>query len=343
MKITRGFASDNNSGAHPKILEAIHQANAGHVLAYGADPFTERATQKIKALFRNEPEVFFVFNGTAANVLALSSLTEPFHAVLCAETAHVNVDECGAPERFTGSKLVTCPTPDGKLTPAMLNKIYKGTDDQHHVQPRVVSISQCTEMGTVYTKREIKVLADWAHERKMFLCVDGARIANAVAASGISISEMLEETGVDAFSFGGTKNGLLLGEAVVFLNTALAENFKYRRKQGMQLASKMRFLACQFEAMLEGDLWLKTAAHANRMAKLLEKEMKELSGVRITQKVEGNGVFAVLPKAVIPRLQEKAFFFVWSEELGEVRWMCSWDTTEEDIKNFALEARKLLA
>lgn len=342
MKSPRGFASDNNSGAHPQILEAIMKANSGHALAYGSDPYTEQATKKIQALFKKPSEVFFVFNGTAANVLALSALTEPFHAVLCTETAHIHVDECGAPERFTGNKLVTCPSADGKLTIPQLDKAYKGIGDQHHVQPKVVAISQSTEMGTVYTKDELKKLSDWAHERKMFLYVDGARIANAVASQNISISQMLEETGVDAFSFGGTKNGLLLGEAIVFLNTDLAKDFKFRRKQGMQLASKMRFLSCQFEAMLKDDLWLKNATHANGMAKLLEQEVKEIPGIRITQKVEGNGVFAILPKAVIPELQEKAFFYVWNEERGEVRWMASWDTAEEDVKAFAETARKLL-
>jgi len=342
MKNPRGFASDNNSGAHPSILEAIAKANHGHALAYGSDSLTESAVRKIQAQFRGFSEAHFVFNGTAANVLALSAMTEPFSAILCTENAHIHVDECGAPERFTGCKLVTTPSPDGKLTPALLNKIYSGIGDQHHVQPKVVSVSESTEMGTVYSANELKALADWAHGRKMFLYVDGARIANAVASLNISLRHLIEDSGVDAFSFGGTKNGMLMGEAVVFLNQELAENFKFRRKQGMQLASKMRFLACQFEAMLENDFWLVSAAHANRMAKLLEAGMRELPGVRITQQVEANGVFATLPQEAIAKLQEKSFFYVWNQAQGEVRWMTSWDTTEEDISGFVAEARRIL-
>jgi threonine aldolase len=342
MKNSRGFASDNNSGAHPAILEAIAKANEGHVLAYGSDPFTLSASKKIQALFSGFSEVYFVFNGTAANVLALSAMTEPFHAVLCTENAHIHVDECGAPETFTGCKLLTAPSPDGKLTIAQLDRMYIGIGDQHHVQPKVVSVSQSTEMGTVYSSAELTELAAWAHERKMYLYVDGARIANAVASLGCSISDLLEKSGVDAFSFGGTKNGLVLGEAVVFLNKGLAENFKFRRKQGMQLASKMRYLACQFEAMFEDGLWLATAAHSNRMAKLLEEGMRELPGVKITQKVEANGVFAILPREAVAKLQEQSFFYVWNHVTGEVRWMCSWDTSEEDVRSFVTKARTLL-
>lgn len=342
MKNSRGFASDNNSGAHPQILEAIHRANQGHALAYGNDPLTETATKKIQALFKGFSETHFVFNGTAANVLALSAMTEPFNAILCTESAHIHVDECGAPERFTGCKLVTTSSPDGKLTPALLDKIYSGIGDQHHVQPKVVSVSQSTEMGTVYSPAELKALAQWAHARKMYLYVDGARIANAVASLNINISQLLEDSGVDAFSFGGTKNGMLMGEAVVFLNKELAADFKFRRKQGMQLASKMRFLACQFEEMLSNDLWLKTSAHANRMAKLLEAGMRELPGVKITQKVDANGVFAILPKEAISRLQDVSFFYVWNPGTCEVRWMTSWDTTEEDVEAFVTKARALL-
>jgi threonine aldolase len=339
---TRGFASDNNSGAHPAVLEALLRANQGHVLAYGDDPHTRAATEAIQALFSRKPEVFFVWNGTGANVLALSAMLDSFSAVLCSESAHIHADECGAPERFTSAKLITIPTPDGKLTPDLLERHYHGVGDQHHVQPKVVSVSQSTEMGTVYRPRELKALAEWAHARDMYLYVDGARIANALAGLGCTIAEMLEETGVDAFSFGGTKNGMLFGEAVVFLNRELARDFKFRRKQGMQLASKMRFLACQFEAMLSGGLWLETAAHANTMARLLESEMRKLSGVRITQRVDANGVFAVLPKEAIRPLQERRFFYVWNPEICEVRWLCSWDTTEQDVRDFAADAKRIL-
>lgn len=343
MEPRRGFASDNNSGVHPEVLAAIIRANEGHVRAYGDDPHTADATAKIRALFRGPAEPFFVFNGTGANVLALSAMTEPHHAILCTETAHIHVDECGAPERFTGCKLVTTASLDGKLTPALCDRLYRGVGDQHHVQPRVVSVSQSTEMGTVYSAAELRALADWAHARQMFLFVDGARIANAAASLGIPLAAMLEDTGVDAFSFGGAKNGLLLGEAVVFFRPELADGFRFRRKQGMQLGSKMRFLACQFGALLTDELWLRNARHANAMAKLLEREMSSVPGVRITQKVQGNGVFAVIPREAIAQLQAKTFFYVWNEDLSEVRWLTSWDTTESDVREFAAEARKILS
>jgi threonine aldolase len=338
----RGFASDNNSGAHPAVLDAIARANTGHVRAYGDDPWTEGSVKKIQALFRRAPAVHFVFNGTGANVLALAAMTEPHHAILCTSTAHIEVDECGAPERFTSCKLVTTPSPDGKLTPALCDRLYRGVGDQHHVQPRVVAVSNSTEMGTVYSPAELRALAEWAHARKMYLYVDGARIANACASLGCGLRELLEDTGVDAFSFGAAKNGALLGEAVVLLNGELADGFVFRRKQGMQLASKMRFLACQFEALLTEDLWLRNARHANAMAKLLESSVREIPGVRITQRVDANGVFAVIPQSAIAKLQAVSFFYVWNPDTSEVRWLTSWDTTEEDIRIFAAEARKVL-
>jgi threonine aldolase len=343
MKLPRGFASDNNSGIHPSVLEAIGKANEGHCRAYGDDPFTASATAKMQALFKGSAEVFFVFNGTGANVLALSAMAAPHHAILCTENAHIHVDECGAPERFTGCKLVTIASPDGKLTPALCDRLYRGVGDQHHVQPRVLAVSQSTELGTVYSPEELRALAEWAHTRSMYLYVDGARIANAAASLGVTLSEMLEETGVDAFSFGGAKNGILLGEAVVILRPELAKDFRFRRKQGMQLSSKMRFLACQFEALLNNDLWLKNAAHANAMAKLLEREMAAVPGVRITQKVQANGVFAVLPAGAAAKLQAQAFFYVWNPETGEVRWLTSWDTSERDVHAFVESARRILS
>jgi threonine aldolase len=342
MNLPRGFASDNNSGIHPAVLAAIARANEGHCRAYGDDPFTASATAKIKALFKKRAEVFFVFNGTGANVLALSAMAAPHHAVLCTENAHIHVDECGAPERFTGCKLVTTPSPDGKLTPALCERVYRGVGDQHHVQPRVVAVSQSTELGTVYSPAELRSLADWAHARSMYLYVDGARIANAAASLGVTLSEMLEDTGVDAFSFGGAKNGILLGEAVVILAPELAKDFRFRRKQGMQLGSKMRFLSCQFEALLDGNLWLKNASHANAMARLLEREMGVIPAVRITQKVQANGVFAVLPEGAAAKLQAEAFFYVWNPDTGEVRWLTSWDTTEQDVHAFVASARRIL-
>ena len=342
MNLPRGFASDNNSGIHPAVLAAIGRANEGHCRAYGDDPFTASAVGKIQAVFKGPAEVFFVFNGTGANVLALSAMAAPHQAVICTENAHIHVDECGAPERFTGCKLLTVAVTDGKLTPAHCDRLYRGVGDQHHVQPRVVAVSQSTELGTVYSPAELRALADWAHQRSMFLYVDGARIANAAASLGVSLSEMLEDTGVDAFSFGGAKNGLLMGEAVVILRPELAHDFRFRRKQGMQLGSKMRFLSCQFEALLDGDLWLKNATHANAMARLLEKEMGSLPGVRITQKVQANGVFAVLPTHATEKLRAETFFYVWNPDTGEVRWLTSWDTSEQDIHAFANSARRIL-
>jgi threonine aldolase len=282
-----------------------------------------------------EVEVFFVFNGTAANSLSLLAMTKSYHAVLCTEAAHIYTDECGAPERFTGCKLIPIPDVNGKLTLESVEHHYHGIGDQHHVQPRVVSITQATEMGTVYQPQEIRALAGFAHAHNMFLHMDGARIANAAASLGQTLKQATADLGVDVLSFGGTKNGLMGAEAVVFLNPSLGDDFRFLRKQGMQLASKMRFLAVQFETILTGDLWLRSAQHANRMARLLEQEIRRIPQVRIVYPVEANGVFAQVPQHAIARLQERYFFYVWSEEEGVVRWMCSFDTTEDDIRQFA--------
>ncbi|WNG58226.1 low specificity L-threonine aldolase [Archangium gephyra] len=342
MNPKRGFASDNNAGIHPTILEAIARANVGHALAYGGDPWTERAVAKFREHLGSHVDVHFVFNGTGANVLGLSTLLKPYHAILCAESAHINVDECGAPEKATGCKLVDIPTPDGKLTPALVEPRIRGLGDQHHVQPRVISISQSTEMGTVYTPEEIRALADLAHRHGMYLHMDGARISNAAAALGVPLRAITTDCGVDVLSFGGTKIGLMLGEAVVVFEPKLAPDFRFLRKQGMQLASKMRFVAAQFEALLTDDLWLKSARHANAMAALLAREVSSVPRVRITRATQANGVFATLPKELIPRMQEHAFFYVWDESISEVRWMTSFDTTEEDVRGFASRLRELV-
>lgn len=339
----RGFASDNNSGIHPRILEAISSANIDHAVAYGDDPWTNRAKFAIQNFFAKEVETFFVFNGTAANTLSISALLKPFHAVICTDTAHIQVDECGAPERFSGAKLIPISTKNGKLNPQLIEPRLHGVGNQHHVQPKLISISQTTELGTVYSPEEIRNLALYAHRHGLFLHVDGARISNAAASLGISLSEMLEVTGVDVFTFGGTKNGLLLGEAVVFLNRSLAEDFQYIRKQGMQLASKMRFLSCQFEAFLQDDLWLKNAKHANFMAQRLAEAVRNLPKVRITQDVAANAVFVALPREVIAMLQKKFFFYVWDENESIVRWMTSFDTSEQDIDAFVTELKKVLS
>lgn len=338
----RGFASDNNAGVHPDILEAMRSVNNGHVIAYGDDPYTEHALLKMKQIFGEDTGIFFVFIGTAANVLGLSSVAQPYHAIICPDTAHIHVDECGAPEKFSGCKLLTVSTPDGKLTVDLIARHMHGIGFEHHVQPRVISITQSTELGTVYTIEEIRNIADYAHENDMVLHMDGARISNAAVALDKSFYEMTGKAGVDVLSFGGTKNGMMYGEAVVFFNPLLYGDFKYRRKQGMQLSSKMRYIAAQFDAYLENDLWKSNALHANRMARKLHTSVKDISGVEVTQPVESNAVFARIPASIIPELQKEYFFYVWDEDRSEVRWMCSFDTTEEDIDGFTSLLRSML-
>ncbi len=335
MKPARSFASDNNAGVHPEVLQAIARANQGHAVGYGDDAWTQSAVGKFKQQFGSDIEVFMVFNGTAANCLSLKALTNSYHAVICAEAAHIYTDECGAPEKFTGCKLIPVPTRDGKLSVESVGHACHGIGDQHHVQPRVISITQATEVGTVYKPHEIKSLARFAHEHGMFLHVDGARIANAAASLGQTLRQATRDLGVDVLSFGGTKNGALGAEAVVFFDKKLSHDFLYLRKQGMQLASKMRFISAQFEALFTRDLWLKSAQHANRMARLLQKQLREIPEVRIVYKVEANGVFAKVPRKAIPRMLKRYFFYVWNEEQSVVRWMCSFDTTEQDVKQFA--------
>ncbi len=333
MKTERGFASDNNAGIHPAVLKAIEQANVGHAIGYGDDQWTREATAKFRELF-GDVQVFFVYGGTSANVLSLQAMTGSFNGVLCSSVAHMNVDECGAPEKFTGCKLIPISSPDGKITVEQIRQHAHGVGDEHHVQPRVVSITQATEYGTVYSVDEIKAITDFAHANGMLVHVDGARIANAAVSLGVGLNDITGRAGVDALSFGGTKNGMMLGEAVVFFNKPLATNFKYIRKQGMQLYSKMRFISAQFTALFSDDLWQKNAAHANKMAQELAWRIREIPQIQITQEVQSNSVFAVLPKKIIPQLQEKYFFYVWNEEKGEVRFMTSFDTTEEDIEDF---------
>ena len=339
MKPTRSFASDNNAGVHPDILKAISAANQGHVVGYGDDAYTQSAQALFKKQLGEDIQVFFVFNGTAANCLSLKALTDSYHAVICAEGAHIYVDECGAPEKFTGCKLVPVPAKNGKLTVEAVRSAYHGIGDEHHVQPKVISITQATEVGTVYGASEIRALADFAHEYGMFLHVDGARIANAVAAQGINLREATRDLGIDVLSFGATKNGALGAEAVVFFNPELAANFKFYRKQAMQLASKMRFLSVQFNAMFTNDLWLQNARHANRMAQLLKREVSRIPQLKIIYPVEANGVFAQIPRKAIAKLQKRYFFYVWNEAQSVVRWMCSWDTTADDVKQFAAFVR----
>ena len=339
-KPTRNFASDNNAGVHPEVLEAIARANQGHVIAYGDDSFTRSAIAKFEEHFGAGIDVFFTFNGTGANVLGLQSLNRSYHAVLCSEFAHIYTDECGAPEKHTGCKLIPLPHQDGKIILDSVRRAYHGIGDQHHVQARVISITQSTEMGTVYQPEEIQELARFAHEHEMFLHMDGARIANAAASLGQTLRQATRDLGVDVLSFGGTKNGIMGGEAVVFFNSKpsgrkLSPDFLYLRKQGMQLASKMRFIAAQFEALLSNDLWRRSAEHSNRMARLLEAELRQIRQIKIVWKVEANGVFAQIPLHAIQKIKDRYFFYDWIEEECIVRWMCSFDTTEEDVKEFA--------
>ena len=334
MKQLRGFASDNNSGIHPEILKSIERANSGHVVAYGDDIYTTRAVSKVREHFGDDVEVFFVLTGTAANVLGLSQITDTYNSIICAETAHINVDECGAPEKYSGCKLLPVQTANGKLTIENIKKYIHGFEFEHSSQPKVISISQPTELGTVYSIDETVKLSDYAHNYNMLLHMDGARLSNAAVSLGVGFKELTADAGVDILSFGGTKNGMLFGESIIIINNSLADNFKYIRKQGMQLASKMRFISAQFERYLTDDLWKVNAEHANKMALLLYEELSGLPKIEITQKVESNGVFAVLPGKYIEALQKEYFFYIWDEEKSEVRWMTSFDTTEEDIYGF---------
>ena len=341
-KPSRSFASDNNAGVHPEIIEAVKKANEGHVVAYGDDPYTARAVSIFKERLGRNVEVFFVFGGTGANVLGLKALTKSYEALICADTAHINVDECGAPEKFTGCKLLSAPTPNGKLKIEHISPHLHAAGNEHHVQPRVISVSQATEMGTVYTVRELKELSNFARKNNFLLHMDGARIANAAVSLNATLKEITADVGVDVLSFGGAKNGMMYGEAVVFFNPKMASDFKYIRKQGMHLPSKMRFIAAQFEALLAGDLWRRSATHANRMAQMLASELKKIPHIELTQPVESNGVFAIVPQKYISQLQKKYFFYVWNEEISEVRLMTSFDTTEEDIEDFVTLVRKVV-
>jgi threonine aldolase len=333
VSAARGFASDNSAPVHPEVLAAIARVNAGHAFGYGHDDYTHSVEELIAAQFSPRARAFFVFNGTGANVLSLRAACRPWEGVICATTAHLNTDEGGAPEQIAGVKLLTVEAEDGKLTPELLRTRIERLGDEHAVQPRVISISQCTELGTVYRHDELRAISAVAREHGLILHVDGARLANAAAALDVKLFAAFGDA--DIVSFGGTKNGLLAAEAVVFVNPELADGFLYLRKQSLQLASKMRFLAAQFEALIRDQLWLKLARHANAMAKRLADQIAAIDGVTITRPVEANAVFATLAPEAARLLQEQFAFYVWDERSGEVRWMCSWDTTEEDVDEFA--------
>ncbi|MGH9128847.1 MAG: threonine aldolase family protein [Acidimicrobiales bacterium] len=331
----RSFASDNHAGVHPEVLDAIAAANGGHQPSYGNDVYTARLGEVAAAHFGERAEIYPVFNGTGANVIALQSILPRWGAAVCADTAHIHTDENGAPERVGGVKLLTVAAPDGKLTPELVDRQAWGWGDEHRAQPLAVSISQSTELGTVYTPGEVAALAEHAHAHGMSLHMDGARLANAAAYLGTGLREVTTDAGVDVVSFGGTKNGLLFGEAVVVLNPDAATGLVYLRKMNMQLASKMRFASAQLIALLEGDLWLRSARHANAVAARLADAVRALDGVALSQPVQANAVFAVLPAGAADRLRATFPFHDWDRTTGEVRWMCSFDTTPEDVDRFA--------
>ncbi len=343
MSLPREFASDNTAPVHPAVLEALAAANDGPSPAYGADPWTARAIAWFRDQFGGETAVFPVWNGTGANVVALRALTRPWQAVVCTAQAHIEVDECGAPELLTGCKLIDMPTPDGKLTPAMLRAAMKGSGDFHHAQPAVVSLTQVTEYGTVYTRDELAGLCGTAHELGLRVHMDGARIANAAAALALPLRQFTRDAGVDILSFGATKNGAMGAEAVVVFDPGLAGEMLFLRKQSMQLASKMRYVSAQFLALAEGDLWLANARNSNAMAERLAAGVRGIPGIEITQKVEASAVFATLPPAVTVRLQREFHFDFWNHSPREVRWMTNWATSQEDVNEFLAAIRTEMA
>ena len=332
-KNRRGFASDNNAGVHPEILKELEIINTGHTLGYGGDIYTKRAEELFKEHLGNDAEVFFVFTGTAANVLGLTSITRAWNSIVTANSAHLETDECGAPEKFTGCKVLTSDTADGKITVDLITKHIHGFDFEHHAQPKVISITQSSEMGTVYTVPEIIKLADFAHSKGLLIHMDGARLANAAVSLNLPFKAFTTDAGVDVLSFGGTKNGMMFGEAVCFLKPGLSTDFKYMRKQGMQLASKMRFISAQFIAYFCNDLWKRNASHSNKMALLLAEKLRDINDIKITQKVQSNAIFVIIPHDVAEKVQSHYFFYPWNEEISEYRLMTSWDTTGDDIQS----------
>lgn len=337
----KSFASDNYSGIHPEIFEAIQRANNLHEISYGDDLFTEEANVIFERTF-GKVSVLYAFNGTGANVICLKCCTLPFQAVICSEFAHILVDECGAPTQSIGCSLLSVQTPDGKLTPELIKPFMNRIGNVHHTQPKVISISQSTELGTVYSLNELKTLCDFAHANNMYVHLDGARISNAVASLGVSLKEATVDCGVDIMSFGGTKNGLMIGEAVLIFNDELVANAPYFQKQTAQLFSKNRFIATQFSALLTNDLWLRMANHSNKMAQLLSAKVKLLPGVKVNRKVDANAVFAIIPQHTIEPLRSKYPFYEWDELTHEQRWMCSFDTSEEEVNEFVSTLKGLL-
>ena len=340
---SRGFASDNYAGVHPEVLAAIVAANGGHQVAYGEDEYTARLTEVLAGTFERAVDVYPVFNGTGANVLALQAVTPRWASVLTTSSAHIHADEAAAPERVGGLKVNVIDTPDGKLTPQLIEAHPSRVGDEHFAQIGVVSITNSTEVGTVYTAAEIRAIADLVHERGWVLHLDGSRLANAAAALGVGLHELTTDAGVDILSLGGTKSGAMIAEAVVVLAPERVAGATYLRKQSMQLASKMRFVSAQLLALFDGDLWRRNAGHANAMARRLADAVADIDGVRLVTDVEANAVFPILPREVSERLMERFRFYFWDETTGQVRWMCAWDTTESDVDAFAAAVREELA
>jgi len=330
----RGFGSDNNAGVHPDILKEMISSNSGHVTGYGTDIYTEQARSIFKEHFGSSTETYFVFTGTGANVLGLSAITRSWNSVITASTAHLEGDECGAPEKFIGCKVLVVDTPDGKVTPDLIDKHIHGIDFEHHSQPKVVSITQATEMGTVYSVDEIRAISDFAHSKGMLVHMDGARIANAAVYLNLPFKAFTTDAGVDVLSFGGTKNGMMLGESICFLKSGLSGDFKYIRKQGMQLASKMRFISAQYIGYFRNELWKMCAVQSNAMAQMLGNKLKQIPGITVTQKVQSNGIFVIIPTEIAEKIRSHYFFYPWDEKKSEWRLMCSWDTEEKDIEDF---------
>ena len=328
----KSFGSDNHSGAHQAVVDAVIAANTGDATAYGEDEWTRRATAELRELFRAEGDVFFVFNGSAANVLGLSLLLRRYEAVICAESAHIHTDECGAAEQILGTKLLTVPSPDGKITVEGIACHLRGRGDEHHAQPGAVAITQTTELGTCYSLAELRTISEFCHTNDLRLFIDGARLANAAAQLDCSLADLAAYA--DVLSFGGTKNGALGAEAVIVMRPELVADAHYLRKQQLQLASKMRFLAAQFLALLDRDLWRQSASHANAMAQRLARGIQDLPGVELAYPVESDAVFARLDPQHIEVLQREWYFYVWDEETSTVRWMTAFDTTESDVDQF---------
>lgn len=337
----RGFGSDNHAGVHPQILASFISANQDHAPSYGTDEWTENAVSEFRNHFGAQAQVFFVFNGTAANVTALRALTKPFQSVLCSDVAHINVDECGAPEAMAGCKLIAVPSHNGKISVAELEKAFIRRGDQHFSQSQVLSITQPTELGTTYSMDELRSLIAWAKNKKLYVHIDGARLSNAATFLKKTFKELTTDLGVDVVSFGGTKNGLMMGEAVIFLNKELAHDFKYIRKQSSQLPSKSRFIACQFHAYFTNDLWKKIATHSHEMALYLFDSVRNIPGVEVREAPQSNAVFAKIPNTWVKQLRSHYFFYIWDENTFECRWMTSWDTQKEDIDGFAKLLKEL--